>query len=57
METFECSFLTQNENEQAYQTTILWFMNVNFLSSGHIFRERGKKSMPLEDAATPYSQQ
>ena len=57
METFEPSFLTQNKNEQAYQTTMLWFVNFIFSNSWHIFRERGKKSMPLEDAATPYNQQ
>jgi len=33
METFESSFLTHNENEQAYQTTMLWFVNFNFSSS------------------------
>lgn len=27
---FESSFLTQNENEQACQTTMLWFVNFNF---------------------------
>jgi len=33
METRESGFLTQNENEQAYQTTMLWFVNFNFSSS------------------------
>ena len=45
METFESSSLTQNENEQAYQTTRLCFVYFNFLSSCNVFRKRDKKNV------------